>query len=55
MYFPKKISLIRPHKKQAISIYYINLQLNKYIKPDKFVIDIADDAEQIDLSLEEMK
>ena len=52
--FPNKINIRRPHENQAIAIYYTRLQLNKPIPSDKFLIDIADHAEQIDLSLEEL-
>jgi hypothetical protein len=52
--FPNKIHVIRPYENQAISIYYIKLQLNKIIRPEKFLIDIADHAEQIDLTLDDL-
>ena len=54
LYFPRKISIVRPNEKQAISIYYISVKVNEDIQQEKFIIDISDDAEQIDLSLEEL-
>jgi hypothetical protein len=47
LYFPRKIRMIRPEEKQAVSIYYTNVSLNENIDPDKFIIQIADYAEQI--------
>jgi hypothetical protein len=50
IFFPKKVSMIRPIDKQAVSIYYTNLTLNEEIQPENFIIKIADHAEQIYLS-----
>jgi hypothetical protein len=47
LYFPRKIRMIRPEEKQAVSIYYTNVSLNGNIEPEKFIIKIADYAEQI--------
>ena len=47
IFFPKKISMIKPIEKQAVSIYYTHLSLNDKIQSEKFIINIADHAEQI--------
>ena len=47
IFFPKKVSMIKPADKQAVSIYYTNLTLNEKIQPENFIIKIADQAEQI--------
>ena len=49
--FPRKITMTRPDEKQAIAIYYTNIQLNERIDQDKFIIRISDRAEQIDGTL----
>jgi len=47
LYFPRKIRMIRPEEKQAVSLYYTNVLLNENIEREKFIIKIADYAEQI--------
>ena len=48
--FPRKIKMVRPLEKQAVSIYYTNLSINEEIDREKFIINIADNAEQMLLS-----
>jgi hypothetical protein len=47
VYFPRKINMIRPEKKQAVSVFYTRIMLNKAIDPEDFVIKISDLAEQM--------
>jgi outer membrane lipoprotein-sorting protein len=48
--FPRKIKMVRPLEKQAVSIYYTNLSINEEMDREKFIINIADNAEQMLLS-----
>lgn len=48
--FPKKISMTRPVEKQAVSIYYTHIALNKTIDKEKFRIKVSDKAKQIGFS-----
>jgi hypothetical protein len=50
IYFPRRISMMRPQNRQAVSIYYTKLQLNEKIDRSKFAITVSDHAEQIDFS-----
>jgi outer membrane lipoprotein-sorting protein len=47
LYFPRKIDMIRAEKKQAVSIFYTQLLLNEEIEPSRFLVKIADTAEQM--------
>jgi len=47
LYFPRKIKMIRPEEKQAVSIYYTQISLNDDIDGENFIINIADNAEQM--------
>jgi len=49
-YFPRKIKMVRPVEKQSVSIYYTNLSINEEIDRENFIINIADNAEQMLLS-----
>ena len=49
-YFPRKIKMVRPEEKQAVSVYYTNLSINEAIDREDFIINIADNAEQMLLS-----
>jgi len=49
-YFPRKIIMVRPVEKQSVSIYYTNLSINEEIDRENFIINIADNAEQMLLS-----
>jgi len=49
--FPRKIIMTRPKEKQAVSLYYTNIVLNKDIDKEKFVINVSDRAEQMDFFL----
>ena len=49
-YFPRKITMMRPSEKQAVSVYYTNFSLNEEIARENFIINIADNAEQMLLS-----
>jgi outer membrane lipoprotein-sorting protein len=46
-YFPRKIKMVRPVQKQAVSVYYTHLSINEEIDRDNFIINIADNAEQM--------
>ena len=46
-YFPRKIKMVRPEEKQAVSVYYTRLSINEDIDRDKFIINISDNAEQM--------
>jgi outer membrane lipoprotein-sorting protein len=46
-YFPRKITMLRPSEKEAVSVYYTNLSINEEIEREKFIINIADNAEQM--------
>jgi len=50
IYFPRRIKMVRPVEKQAVSVYYTNLSINEEIDRENFVINIADNAEQMLLS-----
>jgi outer membrane lipoprotein-sorting protein len=52
LYFPRKIRFVRPAEKQALSVYYTDLEVNQSIDPEKFRLKISDKAEQIDLKLQ---
>ncbi len=47
LYFPRKINMIRPVKKQAVSVFYTRITLNEVIEPEKFILKISDHAEQM--------
>jgi hypothetical protein len=47
LYFPRKITMLRPEEKQAVSIYYTHLSINEEIDRDNFIINISDNAEQM--------
>lgn len=47
IYFPRKIDMLRPEERQAVSVFYTNFTLNDTIEREKFIINIADHAEQI--------
>jgi len=47
LYFPRKINMIRPEKKQAVSVFYTRINLNEVIEPEKFILKISDHAEQM--------
>jgi outer membrane lipoprotein-sorting protein len=49
-YFPRKIKMVRPADKQAVSVYYTNLSINETMDRENFIINIADNAEQMFLS-----
>jgi hypothetical protein len=46
-YFPRKIKMVRPEEKQAVSVFYTNLVINQDIDRDNFIINISDNAEQM--------
>lgn len=46
-YFPRKIKMVRPVEKQAVSVYFTHLSINEEIDPENFIINIADYAEQM--------
>ena len=46
-YFPRKIKMVRPEDKQAVSVFYTNLTINEDIDRDNFIINISDNAEQM--------
>jgi hypothetical protein len=46
-HFPRKIKMVRPDKKQAVSVYYTHLSINEEIARDNFIINISDNAEQM--------
>jgi len=46
-YFPRKIKMVRPVQKQAVSVYYTHLSINEDIDRDNFIINITDNAEQM--------
>ncbi len=46
-YFPRKIKMVRPEEKQAVSVYYTHLSINEAIDRDNFIINISDNAEQM--------
>jgi len=50
IYFPRKISMVRPDKNQAVSVYHSRIVLNTNIDKSRFHINISDRAEQIDYS-----
>ncbi len=50
MFFPRKISMTRPEKNQAISIYHTKMSLNNDLEKSRFEVEISDRAEQIDYS-----
>lgn len=52
LYFPTKIIIKRPLKKQAMSIYYTHLKLNEKIDNKRFIIRISDNAQQFNVSLQ---
>jgi outer membrane lipoprotein-sorting protein len=47
LYFPRKIDMVRPDKKQGISIFYTQLTLNEKIESSRFLVKIADNADQM--------
>jgi len=47
LYFPRKIKMVKPAEKQAVSVYYTHLSINEEIDRDNFIINIADHAEQM--------
>jgi len=47
LYFPRKIDMVRPVKKQSISIFYTQFTLNQKINPARFIVKISDNAEQM--------
>jgi hypothetical protein len=47
IYFPRKIDMIRPEQKQAVSIFYTQLTFNEPIEPSAFLVKISDSAEQM--------
>lgn len=47
LYFPRKINMIRPEKKQAVSLFYTQITLNDKIEPEEFIVKISDNAEQM--------
>jgi len=51
-WFPTLINYVRPGQKEALTIYFNELEINKPIMPELFTIKISDNAKQIDLSLE---
>ena len=46
-YFPRKITMVRPEEKQAVSVYYTHLSMNEDIDRENFIINISDNAEQM--------
>jgi hypothetical protein len=46
-YFPRKIKMVRPEVKQAVSVYYTHFSINEDIDRDNFIINISDNAEQM--------
>jgi hypothetical protein len=46
-YFPRKITMVRPEQKQAVSVYYTHLSINEEIDRDNFIINISENAEQL--------
>ncbi len=51
--FPRSINFVRPEEKQGLTIFFTELHLNQPIDPERFIINISDNAKQIDLSLEQ--
>ena len=47
IYFPRKIKMVRPGEKQAVSLFYTHITINDDLERDNFIIHIADQAEQI--------
>ncbi len=50
IYFPKAINFVRPDKRQGLSLYFEELELNHKIDRKYFNIKISDSAKQINLS-----
>jgi hypothetical protein len=48
MYFPRKISMTRPGRTQAVSIYHTKISINSDPDKSRFKVEISDQAEQID-------
>ena len=46
-YFPRKITMVKPDQKQAVSVYYTHLSINEDIDRENFIINISDNAEQM--------
>jgi hypothetical protein len=46
-HFPRKITMVKPEQKQAVSVYYTHLSINEEIDRDNFIINISDNAEQM--------
>jgi len=51
LYFPKKITMLRPAENQSVAIYYSRISLNEPLDKSRFNINISDRAEQIDISI----
>jgi hypothetical protein len=50
LYFPRKIKMVKPDDKQAVSVFYTHLTLNEKLDRENFLINVSDQAEQIYLS-----
>ena len=50
LYFPRKISMVRPEENQAVSIYHTQISINEPLERARFQVRISDRAEQIDYS-----
>jgi len=46
-HFPRKITMVKPEQKQAVSVYYTHLSINEEIDRNDFIINISDNAEQM--------
>ena len=46
-HFPRKIKMVRPDEKQAVSVFYTHLSINEDIERNNFIINISDNAEQM--------
>ena len=53
IYFPRKIIMSQVEDRQSLAIYYTDLKLNNEINRHKFDIKISDNAQQIDLSVDQ--
>jgi len=46
-HFPRKIKMVRPNEKQAVSVFYTHLSINEEIDRENFIINISENAEQM--------
>lgn len=51
IYFPHHVNFVRPGKKEGLSIFFTQLELNKENNPELYKIKIADSATQMNLTL----